>query len=670
MTPEEILKQQAAIARAARVEKLHPVSPNPDACISGYDADLGQDIIQLSDGSIRYADSDTNGSVGVGDPILLHQGTGATHIDDLPHISTSPNIVKPKVLATDSLKILFSVISDGIHSFYIGGDRPVPQLIFEIDTAIYNPSNYNFGFEEPESEAYRIHGYLSNLGAKKNDWVVGIKYSKWDDQLYEYGDDVEFLSIIRPQRANLQIPVDSYTDNLEGITYPSNVDVVTYSDYETTGIGLLRWRGAGLWISDLQNLLASRYYWWESALEDFQTEKIFEDGQTLGSERVRTVTPPEWEFNSNFIPPWSVIASYNYNKLDHEGIKNLHNFSLFQTSEVWTRETNNPPNYYYSPPANSYLTGSSPNISSSLGESTLIAPAAPYSWSSYTSGSYTEFFIGAGILQSSFSGFGSTGSSLSRYESGYYSFLGSRKYLLIDTKTLLVEPSNYTFEMTEGSYAGWRRREQDYQNWTRRPEIYDVYGTNYLLKNASIGLATSKKSNNYKQIIHKLNGQEIIVESPTPTRYEQTYAETTLADTKLQSCLFKKITVDSTDDVHLQEPTTTTYYIYHQPSNTEYQIQGDLEINPRFSSFVKKGGGALIALDQIPENIKTGNAIVDFTVTKFTITGDTAEVLGGNPSAPNTSISIGSSTTMRQKINSLNINTNLQHCIENISYFS
>lgn len=667
MTPEEILKQQTAIARAFLAENKSYPSPYTDAYISGYDADLGQNIIQLSDGSIRYADALTNGSVGIGDPILFHQGMGAAHIDDLPHILTSPNTVKPRILATDSLKILFSVIEDGIQKFYVGGDRPVPQLIFEIDTTIYNPSNYNFGFEEPPTEANRIHGYLSNLGAKKNDWVVGIKYSKWDEELYEDGDDVEFLSIIRPTKPTFEIPANSYTDNTVGITYPDTVDVVTYSDYETTGIGLLRWRGAGLWISDLQNLLASRYYWWENALEDFRREIIFEDG-TIGQEAIQTATPPEWEFNSNFIPPWSAIASYNYSKTDHDGIRNLFQPTPLSTSETWVLVDDHPDylyNYDYSSPNNSYIQTIDYNIHSSISTSTLSAPSKPYSWSSYTEGNYFEPVKGAGIGASTFNWYGSRGYSLSRYEAVYYSLDGVRKFLLIDTADFLrsqdsatIIQEDYNLKLTESNFSGFRFKAWggDYQSWSRSPEIYDVSGTNYLLKNASSGIATSKRSGNSFNVSKKINGEVIRIIEPTQSRYEQIYSETVLVEPKLQTCLFKKITVDSTLPLHLQEPTTTTYYIYRSSDNTQYQIQGELEINPRLSTFIKKSGGKLITLDEVPENIKTEDAIIEFIVTSFNITGSTA--------------SIGTSTTMRRKINSLNIDTNLQHCIENISYFS
>lgn len=109
MIPEEILQQQAEIARALQQEKkIIPNIAQTDAIVVGFDADIGADVIQLSDGSIRYANSDTSGSVGVGDAILLHQGTAGAHIDDLPHIKKHKNLKLPRIIGTSEKFVLLN----------------------------------------------------------------------------------------------------------------------------------------------------------------------------------------------------------------------------------------------------------------------------------------------------------------------------------------------------------------------------------------------------------------------------------------------------------------------------------------------------------------------------------------------------------------------------------
>lgn len=159
-SPEDKLKQQAALARARRAgQKITEIPAATDATVIGFDADKGQDIIQLSDGSIRYATPVTNGVRGVGDTVLLASGNGGAYSDTLPHIKKKSTPTTKRIQVTYPFKILFSVVEDGMRKFYVGGDRATPDLIFTI----------------PENFPYTTAA-ITNLGKDKNDWVVGIKY--------------------------------------------------------------------------------------------------------------------------------------------------------------------------------------------------------------------------------------------------------------------------------------------------------------------------------------------------------------------------------------------------------------------------------------------------------------------------------------------------------------
>ena len=110
-----------------------------------------------------------------------------------------------------------------MQKFYMGGDREEPVKIFEIDTSVYD------GLDIDRDHRSLIDGYISNLGPKKDDWIVGIRYSKYDKKRFSYEeqnsdgitrtfyleDDVHYLTIITPQK------------------------LITYSDRDVTGIGNL-----------------------------------------------------------------------------------------------------------------------------------------------------------------------------------------------------------------------------------------------------------------------------------------------------------------------------------------------------------------------------------------------------------------------------------------------
>lgn len=158
-SPEKRLQEQAAIARAVRAEqKIAPTSPATDGTVVDFDADIGRDVIQLSDGSIRYATPMASGVRGAGDTVLVHQ-SGVAYSDSLQHIKKRVSGRLRKVpQVTYPLKVLFSVVEEGVHNFYLGGDRIVPEKVFSIDSSI------------------AIEAWVTNTGKKKTDWIVTVKY--------------------------------------------------------------------------------------------------------------------------------------------------------------------------------------------------------------------------------------------------------------------------------------------------------------------------------------------------------------------------------------------------------------------------------------------------------------------------------------------------------------
>lgn len=160
MLPDEKLQRSSRKARISshrRKAKQYKINTDKNATIIGYNADTGQNIIQLTDGSIALASSDTNGSVAIGDSVPLHGGTG--NIDGLPYIKKQPIIATEALPKTNyPVKVLFSVVNEetGNYEVYIGGDRNIPDLIYSTN----NPIQI---------------GRITNTGTNKNDWIVSIK---------------------------------------------------------------------------------------------------------------------------------------------------------------------------------------------------------------------------------------------------------------------------------------------------------------------------------------------------------------------------------------------------------------------------------------------------------------------------------------------------------------
>jgi len=63
------------------------------------------------------------------------------------------------------IKILFSILKNGIYYFYIGGDRPEPELVYELDSK--------------SNQVTLRSAYLANTGNGLSDWSL---FLKWEDR--------------------------------------------------------------------------------------------------------------------------------------------------------------------------------------------------------------------------------------------------------------------------------------------------------------------------------------------------------------------------------------------------------------------------------------------------------------------------------------------------------
>lgn len=84
MNPSNRLRQNALTARNVSLEqrvKSTNSHKNPQVVSNSFDADLGLDVVQLNDGTTKYASALTNGVRGVGEELLLHESRGITAID-------------------------------------------------------------------------------------------------------------------------------------------------------------------------------------------------------------------------------------------------------------------------------------------------------------------------------------------------------------------------------------------------------------------------------------------------------------------------------------------------------------------------------------------------------------------------------------------------------------
>ena len=212
--PLSRLQQQAAIARAANQQRLvHQLNyderVNDHAIALGHDANVGLDLIQMADGSIQYAASDTNGVRGVGDTVLAHQGISSNTVDAMPYAKKLlPIRQRGQTPTLYPIKVLFSIVKDGQQEFYIGGDRSTPVLIVT-------------------STDENSIAFITNQGKTKSAWVAGIMDNSSTTVRTIYGTSAKNWVAAEP--ADLK-----------------------YS------FGNLQWRGGGFWTSTEYDVYPNR----------------------------------------------------------------------------------------------------------------------------------------------------------------------------------------------------------------------------------------------------------------------------------------------------------------------------------------------------------------------------------------------------------------------------
>lgn len=171
-SPEDKLQEQAVLARAVRAEqKIIPQTAATDATVIDFDADIGKDVVQLSDGSIRYATPLASGVRGAGDTVLVQQ-SGTAYSDALPHIKKRLDGKRRKVpQAAYKLRILAVFLDNTIgnkYYFYVGSES---QKIQEVWTNSEPHPDINLDYE------YYLR--LDNLdSSKKDEWAIT---SLWND---------------------------------------------------------------------------------------------------------------------------------------------------------------------------------------------------------------------------------------------------------------------------------------------------------------------------------------------------------------------------------------------------------------------------------------------------------------------------------------------------------
>lgn len=149
MRTEEKLQRQSAIARSqyrGKRTKEATIESDTNATVINYNADLGQSVIQLPDGSISYAASDTNGALAIGETVPRNAGTG--NIDNLGNkptflAATSP----PSRSFMTSIAILFYTQktlspTKKEYTFYVGGIFKTPLKVTSIIQDIEAPNGY------------------------------------------------------------------------------------------------------------------------------------------------------------------------------------------------------------------------------------------------------------------------------------------------------------------------------------------------------------------------------------------------------------------------------------------------------------------------------------------------------------------------------------------------
>lgn len=134
----------------------------PHATKLDYDASIGLDRVELSNGSIIYAQPVTNGAIGVGDSVELHRG-GSARIDQMPHqkrvvakqAKPQPQLGKIKILYSTS-ELDENGFVTHINLWIAGDGRTKPHQVFRYAASDFFLTGIN----------------LCNTGPKLDDWIV------------------------------------------------------------------------------------------------------------------------------------------------------------------------------------------------------------------------------------------------------------------------------------------------------------------------------------------------------------------------------------------------------------------------------------------------------------------------------------------------------------------
>lgn len=682
--PIDRLQQSAAIARSANIQRrlkhqrIEERSSSHAASL-GFDSEVGADLVQLPDGSIKVAAPMTSGARGTGDTLLLHQGQGFATIDALPAHQSIAKLQRSKqIKQVQAFKVLFSVFEGSIQKFYIGGDRKEPEFIFAVDTSIYDGHEFDVG---KNSEYYTyvngqyiyngsyIHGFVSNQGTGKDDWIAEIRYSKEDNDRFEDADDVYHLSVITPNTNS----ENWQSSTLQGISYPDTVNVQTFTDYETAGVGLTVYRGAGLWISglgeypsELTKLLDLSYWYWE----DEQYESINDLLEQANSQKpppiIKAAMAENWDFEmEENAPPFLAAVDYAYDESDHKGIRSLGSqCNIVATEEFKYLPRNQDPPLpdrasRYLAPAGSYHEGEFLQFSSSWAHSILLGTVRPYSWDKYTVGEYAEYFKGGGInVASGFSAW-----NIGRFEAGHYLLDGVRKYVIING--IDVKKIDYVTKYSEGSFAGSRQKYMSFRSipyfgWRRQPFINECSGRNYILPNKDVGFAKSKLTRD--QLIISKDRQE--VDPPDEYRLRASYAETVAASLGMESCLYYRTSIDKTGTGIWPKTIEKQFFIYDRTTDSHHLVtlpsgETDIKFQHRLDTFLKISDREYrrVYFDDIPEEY--------FEQENVKLTPSVQKYIKGVDGK----ISVESSQGKPVKVFSLKIDTTKKYHIHNLNFF-
>lgn len=631
------------MARAVRAEqKMIPQPAGTDATVIDFDADIGQDVIQLSDGSIRYATPLASGVRGAGDTVLIHQ-SGAAYSDALPHIKKRVSGRPRKVPQVSyPFKILFSVVEDGIQKFYVGGDRKEPKLIFKLDTNKYFAVDPDTA-RDPFDQTF-ISGFISNTGEKSDDWIVGIKYAENRFDLPEFsgafGDNVHYLTVI------------------------TSKSITTFSDIqpEQRGIGTLGWKGAGVWMTRADLAMDLTYYSFQDLFgrrtsENYQIIEELRPG-TPPAPTIKVVNPEDWYPITNpKKPPFPIPANYTFSSSDHTGLKDLVNRFNFNTLELWDYSATRNSRHIYAARSDSYQRGS-----------TIVDPYSRISTTASTfhlNGlNYNSYLI---TNASSFYREGGT-QGLADFDSFYQHVVTSggdtfaydnaiRKNLVVD-QDLLIPVEAFDFKYTTGTFSGFRSSNgvtfDAKQRWSRFIRYLDVKGYTYFMP-GKMSPIVSISSAPYD----RLNNDDFF-----QIKYDQSFIESVAIDCKLkgsliQTCEAEEISIGEFSPQRLI-PDNIKYSIYDKKTDVLLPVvlsQTNFSFSHKIDTFFSNGGKyKIVSVKSSLDNLKTQNVNLEYNEQAF--------------EKANGSYSLSNGTSKNQKLFSLKINTNLTHYVHNISFFS